>query len=106
MSKSHRRDPGPQVSPRVRELLRANRAAVDLELALTDRGGDVRMTLPKIAWETYEEVPDSVEARYLPGAGVLMIDLPEPDAQVQLADFEGIDDEQTPAEPADRDTQP
>jgi hypothetical protein len=88
MSKSHRRDPGPQVSPRVRELLRANRAAVDLELALTDRGDDVRLTLPKIAWETYEEVPDSVEARYLPGAHAVVIDLPEPGAEATLADFE------------------
>jgi hypothetical protein len=94
MSKSHRRDPGPQVSPRVRELLRANRAAVDLELTLTDRGDDVRLTLPKIAWETYEEPPPEVEAEYLTAAGVLMIDLPdgahipEADPQVQLTDFE------------------
>jgi hypothetical protein len=94
MSKSHRRDPGPQVSPRVRELLRANRAAVELELALTDRGDDVRLTLPKIAWETYNSPPEQVEAEYLTSAGVLVIDLPDgahipdADAQVQLSDFE------------------
>jgi len=88
MSQSHRRDPGRQVSARVRELLRANRAAVDLELTLTDRGDDVRMTLPKIAWETYAEVPDSAEARYLPGAHAVVIDLPEPEAEATLADFE------------------
>jgi len=88
MSKSHRRDPGTQVSPRVRELLRANRAAVDLELALTERSNDVRLTLPKIAWETYDEVPGSVEARYLPGAHAVVIDLPAPDTGPTLADFE------------------
>ena len=95
MSKSHRRDPGPQVSPQVRRLLRENRAEVELELTLTDRGGDVRLGLPKIAWESYDEIPDSVPARYLPGAGVLVIDLPEHEAELSLTDFDGAQPELT-----------
>jgi len=81
MSKSHRRDPGPQVSPRVRELLRANRGSVEIELALQRRERDVLLTVPKIAWEEYQEVPGSTTVRYLPHEHALVVELPEPDAQ-------------------------
>jgi len=87
MSGSHRRDPGPQVSPQVRRILRENRAEVELELTLTDRGKGVRTSLPKICWESYDEIPETVEARYLPGAGVLVVDLPAHEAETQLTDF-------------------
>ena len=87
MSKSHRRDPGPQVSPRVRSLLRQERAAVELDVTLRVVDNEVRIGLPKIAWEMYDKVPQETPVRYLPDAHALVVDLPDPEPDVQLSDF-------------------
>jgi hypothetical protein len=89
MSKA-RRQHRSRMSPRLRQLLRQERAAVAMDLQLQERDHDVRLTLPKIAWEGYDEVPDCVSVRYLTEEHALVIDLPEPDTSPDrpLSEFE------------------
>jgi hypothetical protein len=79
MNRTHKRDPGPMVNPIVRDLLRRRRDYVELEISLTERKTDVRLTLPKIAWEIYEsEIPAATKARYHPRHHMVVLDLPNP----------------------------
>jgi hypothetical protein len=66
------------VHPEVREIVRREAAEVEMRLALTDRPGDVRMTLPVVCHSEYQEIPDEVDAYYLTGPRLFLVDLPEP----------------------------
>ena len=78
MNGTHKPDPGRMVNPIVRDLLRRRKDYVELEISLTERTDDVRLNLPIICWETYEEVPAATKARYHPRHHSLVLDLPNP----------------------------
>lgn len=67
------------VHPEVRETVRREVAEVEMRLALQDRPDDVRMTLPIVCHEEYEEVPDEVDCYYLTGPRLFLVDLPQPE---------------------------
>jgi hypothetical protein len=96
-----------QFNDGLREHLRERGEPVGLELALTERARDVRMTVPKIATDRYESVPDSTTGWYLPDEHAIVLDLPEPEDVTTLEGFsESIDDtecsQSVPANMSDR----
>jgi len=78
----------PAADADVRALLRRERGSVDMELTLQRRERDVLLTVPKIAWEDYQEVPDTATVLYVPAEHALVVELPEPAVETTLADFE------------------
>lgn len=74
-------EPPVQYNDDIREMLRERGEPVPLELALTYRpsSDDVRFGLPRVAWESYDELPTIAKGWYLPDEHALIIDLPERD---------------------------
>lgn len=89
MSQSHRHGTQTHLDPEIRALMRRERASIDMELSVQDRGDCVRMTIPQVAWEDFGEIPDTVTVRYLPAERALVVELPEPEPRAtELGDFE------------------
>lgn len=65
----------------LRKLRREAFDGPDVTLTWTVRARDVRMTVPKIVLDEYDEIPDSPEipVRYDPDDHTLVIDLPDPE---------------------------
>ena len=65
----------------IRALRRGAFDDPDITLTWTVRERDVRMTIPKVALDEYDEIPDSPEipVHYDPEEHTLVFDLPDPE---------------------------
>lgn len=61
---------------RVRDLHRRLSVPVVQTMRLQDRGGDVRLSLQKAAYDPYDTVPDDVDYHYDPQTELVVLDLP------------------------------
>jgi len=63
----------------VRQWLRRRGAPIKQDMALQDRGDDVRLSLMAAAQDPYDELPETCEQWYDPDQHVVILVLPEPD---------------------------